>query len=238
MRKALIKKEKYVEFFQGLARSKEVQSFENKALLYAFMFPLFSGDEIPGLIEKIRILEKEVENGRAPINDILNDMKRLNQNIYQPLKDNLRLMASEAKAKYNSHIQEKARKKRELQAKLDREAEQKRIKQQREIEEAKKNGKAPPPEVIIPTPQIKEVDIVKSVGRKEIKVTIKDKIAFIKDAIKRNDPELLDCIEITKTTGMVNQAKRNPGEVEIEGVDILYYPTREAWGIVDTAPGA
>jgi hypothetical protein len=237
MRKALIKQEKYVEFFQELSRSKEVQSFENKALLYAFMFPLFKGDEIPGLIEKIRILEKEVEVGRAPVNDILNDMKKMNQGIYQPLKDNLNLMAREAKNNYNAYLQEKERKKRELQAKLDREAEQKRIEQQKKIEEAKKNNELPPPEVIIPTPQVKEVEVVKSVGRKEIKATIKDKIAFIKDAIKRNDPELLDCIEITKTTGIVNQAKRNPGEVEIEGIDILYYPTREAWGIIDTAPG-
>lgn len=234
MRKALIKKEKYVEFFQRLAKSDEVTRLENKTLVFGATIHSYDGEELPELIKQIGDLEKEAEKGRALINDIVNDIKRENQKIYQTVKDKLKELKTTAKNKYTAFLQAEEQKRIELQRKLEREAEEKRRKLEEERKKAEEDNSPLPPEIVVPTPVVKEIPVVKTAAQKSIKVIVHDKIAFIKDAVKRNDMEMFDCIEITKTTGIVNKVKRNPAketENGFDGAEIILLPTRGAWGI-------
>jgi hypothetical protein len=227
----LIKRSDYIGYFQYLENSPTVKGLQKKTLKKAAEIDSTDGEALVPYIEEIKVIEKDTEKERAKINDTLKEIKALNQGIYQTIIDKAKKLKAAAQGKYNAWVREESRKKRELQDKLDREAEAARLKLETERKEAKDNGAPLPPEIIIPTPTVRDVVMSKTIARKRVEVIIDNKDEFIRDAAKRNDPELLDCIDIVKTTGIVNKAKRNPGKDTYAGVRIIYYPTDEAWGI-------
>ena len=230
-RNQLIKRSEIVNYFEWLKGSPKVKSLQGDVLGSAAEIGNHEGEQMPVYIDGIKGIIKKAEAERGKIGDIANEVKKLNQGIYQEIINKAKEVLKSAMAKYNAWLRDEEIKRREIQRQLEVEAAAKRKEFEAAREVGTKKGEPALPEIIIPTPVVADAPIDRSIARKDIRVEVTEILSFIQHVARAHDPELLDCIGVIKTAGIKAKAKRNPGKVEIPGVEITYYPTDSAWGI-------
>jgi len=230
----LVKQGQIKAYFDWYKDSPTIQSFKKKIMKYAGSANKTEPAKLPDLKKDLSKLKKEIEGERSKINEPINEIKSENQDIFNPFFASIANIIGAIDEAYKQWVRDEQKRRQKVQDEIDKKAEKERQRLEELRINAEKNGEPVPPPMPAIIPQVAPLEFSKQALRKSIDINITDKKAFIKYAIENNDDELLDCVSITKTKGIENKARRNPGKVEIPGAIIEYVPSLKEW----TEPGA
>jgi hypothetical protein len=221
----------------ALKDSREVQVLQSDILNLTVKVSDTDAKDQGELKKEFTSLKKRIEGERGKINNPLNEIKAANQDIFRPLLDAHASLKKESEGKYAVWFRAETERRRKYQEELDRKAEEERKKQEAMRKEAEKNNELSKfIGIPVVAPKVAPVEVNKQMLPKSIEIEITNIIDFITYAVSQNDEELLDCIQITKKTGIEAKVRRNPGKYEkniIPGTHIILKPNKEAWGIKD-----